>query len=85
MRPCVAVIVVLVCSLAFADDVGPTADFRASPMSGEIPLTVQFTDRSDPGTELITSWASAFQTIQEGIDAAEGDGGGEVWVAESCA
>jgi len=29
-----------------------------------------------------TSWAAAFQTIQEGVDAAYGDGGGEVWVAE---
>jgi len=34
------------------------------------------------GTEDGTSWATAFVTIQEGIDAAYGDGGGEVWVAE---
>ena len=29
-----------------------------------------------------SSWGTAFQTIQQGIDAAQGDGGGEVWVAE---
>ena len=29
-----------------------------------------------------TSWPTAFQTIQEGIDATFGYGGGEVWVAE---
>ena len=29
-----------------------------------------------------TTWATAFTTIQPGIDAAFGDGGGEVWVAE---
>jgi predicted outer membrane repeat protein len=28
------------------------------------------------------SWATAFQTIQESVDAASGAGGGEVWVAE---
>ena len=28
-----------------------------------------------------TSWATAFSTVQEGIDAAEAGGGGEVWVA----
>jgi parallel beta-helix repeat protein/predicted outer membrane repeat protein len=41
---------------AFAQEVGPTADFSASPISGERPLTVQFEDRSDPGTQPITSW-----------------------------
>ncbi|MCP4344108.1 MAG: right-handed parallel beta-helix repeat-containing protein, partial [Desulfobacterales bacterium] len=30
-----------------------------------------------------TSWNTAFKTIQEGIDAASGTGGGEVWVAKS--
>lgn len=29
-----------------------------------------------------TSWATAFKTIQEGIDAAFNDSGGEVWVAQ---
>ncbi len=29
-----------------------------------------------------TSWGTAFTTIQEGVDAAFADGGGEVWVAE---
>jgi len=28
----------------------PTADFTASPTSGQPPLTVQFTDTSDPGS-----------------------------------
>jgi PKD repeat protein len=35
---------------------GPTADFTASPRSGSVPLTVHFTDQSDPGTSSITSW-----------------------------
>lgn len=34
-----------------------------------------------PGTEDGTSWDTAFKTIQEGVDAAWGAGGGEVWVA----
>jgi len=29
---------------------GPTADFSGTPTEGSVPLTVQFTDRSDPGT-----------------------------------
>ena len=33
-------------------------------------------------TEDGTSWATAFTMIQPGIDAAFGDGGGDVWVAE---
>ncbi|NLV46874.1 MAG: PKD domain-containing protein [Candidatus Hydrogenedentes bacterium] len=33
------------------------------------------------GTEDGLSWATAFNTIQEGVDAAFGAGGGEVWVA----
>lgn len=36
---------------------------------------------ADPGTEDGLTWDTAFKTIQEGIDAAFGDGGGEVWVA----
>ena len=34
------------------------------------------------GTEDGITWSTAFTTIQEGIDAAFDDGGGEVWVAE---
>ena len=34
------------------------------------------------GSEDGTTWGTAFTTIQEGIDAAFDDGGGEVWVAE---
>jgi len=34
------------------------------------------------GTEDGTSWGTAFDTIQEGVDAAFADGGGDVWVAE---
>jgi hypothetical protein len=34
------------------------------------------------GAEDGTTWGTAFTTIQEGIDAAFDDGGGEVWVAE---
>jgi len=37
---------------------------------------------NDSGIEDGATWATAFTTIQEGIDAAYADGGGEVWVAE---
>jgi|GEM_PF-6532358 len=37
---------------------------------------------NDSGIEDGTTWATAFTTIQEGIDAAFADGGGDVWVAE---
>ncbi|MCP4643386.1 MAG: right-handed parallel beta-helix repeat-containing protein, partial [bacterium] len=44
---------------------------------------VWFVDKDNvSGTEDGESWATAFDTIQEGIDACEADGGGEVWVAE---
>ena len=39
---------------------GPTAGFTASPRSGSAPLTVHFTDQSDPGTSDITSWLWLF-------------------------
>ena len=39
---------------------GPTAAFAATPTSANAPLSVQFTDASDPGTETITSWAWNF-------------------------
>ncbi len=35
-----------------------------------------------PPVENGTSWSTAFNTLQEGIDAAATDGGGEVWVAQ---
>ena len=34
----------------------PDAAFSATPRNGEAPLTVQFTDLSDPGSAPITSW-----------------------------
>jgi len=44
---------------------------------------VWFVDKDNvSGTEDGTSWATAFSTIQPGIDAAAAAGGGEVWVAE---
>jgi len=43
---------------------------------------VWYVDKDNTGTEVGTSWSTAFNTIQEGIDAAYDDGGGEVWVAE---
>jgi len=43
---------------------------------------VWYVDKDNVGTENGTSWATAFNTIQEGIDAAYAAAGGEVWVAE---
>ena len=44
---------------------------------------VWYVDRDNSsGTEDGISWATAFTTVQEGIDAAFDDDGGEVWVAE---
>jgi len=37
---------------------------------------------NNSGTENGAAWATAFTTIQAGVDAAFADGGGEVWVAE---
>ncbi|NIA13252.1 MAG: PKD domain-containing protein [Nitrospiraceae bacterium] len=39
-----------------AVSVPPSAAFSASPLSGNVPLEVQFTDESDPGTSPITNW-----------------------------
>jgi len=36
--------------------VPPTAYFTATPLSGKVPLTVNFHDESDPGDSLIASW-----------------------------
>jgi len=40
--------------------VPPTAAFSGTPTSGFVPLRVQFTDESTPGTQPITSWAWSF-------------------------
>ena len=39
---------------------GPHADFSATPVSGTVPLEVQFTDLSTPGNAPITQWAWLF-------------------------
>jgi PKD repeat protein len=39
---------------------GPDANFAGVPTSGGRPLTVQFTDQSNPGSGTITSWAWSF-------------------------
>lgn len=38
----------------------PTAAFSATPVSGNAPLDVQFTDQSTPGSSAITAWAWTF-------------------------
>ena len=44
---------------------------------------VWYVDKNNTsGTEDGTSWATAFTTVQDGIVAAFGDSGGDVWVAE---
>ena len=43
-----------------SDPVQPTAAFSGTPRSGSIPLGVQFTDQSSPGTYPITSWSWTF-------------------------
>src|SRR6185503_12952129 len=40
--------------------VAPVAEFSGTPVSGDAPLTVNFTDLSTPGTSPITSWAWNF-------------------------
>lgn len=45
-------------------------------------VTVYVDIDNTSGTYDGTSWATAYQTIQEGIDAANAAGAGEVWVAE---
>ncbi len=44
--------------------------------------TVWFVDKDNTGSEDGLTWATAFNTIQEGINAAFAASGGEVWVAE---
>ncbi|MBI4557841.1 MAG: PKD domain-containing protein [Candidatus Hydrogenedentes bacterium] len=46
------------------------------------PAAVWYVDKDNTGAEDGTSWASAYNTIQEGIDAVYVAAGGEVWVAE---
>ena len=43
-----------------SDPIQPTAGFSASPRAGSIPLGVQFTDQSTPGSYSITSWSWSF-------------------------
>jgi hypothetical protein len=43
---------------------------------------IWYVDKDNGGTQDGASWTTAFDTIQEGIDAAFAAGGGEVWVAE---
>jgi len=43
---------------------------------------VWYVDKDATGAEDGSSWTDAFTTIQEGIDAAGANGGGEIWVAE---
>jgi len=50
---------------------------------GETPNAIIYVNRAstDPNPSGLT-WASAFRAIQQGIDAAQAAGGGEVWVAK---
>jgi PKD repeat protein len=47
-------------AVASGSGTAPTAAFSATPLSGNAPLTVQFTDESTPGTSPITTWAWDF-------------------------
>ena len=44
----------------------PVPSFTADPYSGDAPLTVQFTDASDPGADVITSWEWDFGDLSSG-------------------
>ncbi|MBI3119846.1 MAG: DUF1565 domain-containing protein, partial [Candidatus Hydrogenedentes bacterium] len=46
------------------------------------PAPVIFVDIDNTGREDGASWATAYDSIQEGVDVASVEGGGEVWVAE---
>lgn len=46
----------------------PNAAFSATPRNGEAPLTVQFTDLSDPGSAPITSWQWDFGDGSTSVD-----------------
>ncbi len=43
---------------------------------------IWYVDKDNTGAQDGTSWGTTYTTIQPAIDAAYGDGGGEVWVAE---
>ncbi len=43
-----------------ASPVPPTAQFTGTPRDGPVPLTVDFTDHSSPGSASITTWAWTF-------------------------
>ncbi len=47
---------------------GPTADFVACPLTGNAPLSVNFTDKSIPGSNPITSWKWYFGDGSTSID-----------------
>ena len=49
-----------------ATPTGPTAGFTQDATEGALPLTVNFTDTSDPGTESITDWAWNFGDPESG-------------------
>ena len=57
-----------------------TSDAAFTVAEGEVLVYVDKDNAS--GTENGQSWATAYVTVQEGIDAAAARGGGEVWVAE---
>jgi serine protease AprX len=44
------------CFLGCKSNTPPVADFSAAPRSGGVPLTVAFTDESDPGSSGFISW-----------------------------
>jgi hypothetical protein len=68
---------------AFAKDTSNNESAAATitiSIAEELPVT--YVDlRNNSGNEYGDSWPTAFNTIQEGIDAAYDIGGGEVWVA----
>lgn len=59
---------VMVMTLAGCPFSGPSADFIASPTEGDAPLTVRFTDQSDPGSADIRSWLWDFGNGTESVD-----------------
>jgi hypothetical protein len=60
----------------------PTATATPSPTPTPEPLPVFRVDDDAPDGGDGLSWATAFDTLQEGVDAAGDVGSGEVWVAE---
>ncbi len=65
-------------------DVGTEGAGAADMGAYEMPVVV-YVDVDTPATKPLQdgrTWATAFDTIQEGVDTAETAGGGEVWVVE---